>query len=349
MPSGGSSDRWRRISSGAACRSTAVRRRLALPALGSFLWSRESTPELNDAELTNHDFLEALRHLVFTRQNKDLRPVDYRNLGTEELGGVYEGLLALTPRVSGDGADFTFAEFAGNTRKTSGSYYTPDSLVQCLLDSALDPVVKEAVRGKTGADAERAILDLTVRGPAGGFGHFLVGAAHRLARHLARVRAHAAGESEPSPLLYQHALREVIGRCLYGVDMNPMAAELCRVSLWLEALEPGKPLSFLDHHIRVGNGLLGTTPALIEAGLPDEAFKPQQGDDRKICTGLRRRNKAERATIADRLNKLTQIFWDDTPQESYGVFYPLLDGDQLVVGEVAGGAMRSIVEHPKKL
>ena len=273
-----------------------ARRRLALPALGSFLWNRESTPELNDAELTNHDFLEALRHLAFTRQNKVLRPVDYRNLGTEELGGVYEGLLALTPRVSGDGADFTFAEFAGNARKTSGSYYTPDSLVQCLLDSALDPVVEAAVRGKSGADAERAILDLKVCDPAVGSGHFLVGAAHRLARHLARVRAHAAGESEPSPLLYQHALRDVIGHCLYGVDMNPMAAELCRVSLWLEALEPGKPLSFLDHHIRVGNSLLGTTPELIEAGLPDEAFKPQQGDDRKICSGLRKRNKAERET-----------------------------------------------------
>ena len=271
-----------------------ARRRLALPALGSFLWSRDSTPELNRAELNNHDFLEAPRHLAFTRQNKVLRPVDYRNLGAEELGGVYEGLLALTPQVSGDGADCTFAEFPGNARKTSGSYYTPDSLVQCLLDSALDPVVEEAVRGKSGADAERAILDLKVCDPAVGSGHFLVGAAHRLARHLARVRAHAAGESEPSPLLYQHALRDVIGRCLYGVDMNPMAAELCRVSLWLEALEPGKPLSFLDHHIRVGNGLLGTTPALIEAGLPDEAFKPQQGDDRKICTGLRRRNKAER-------------------------------------------------------
>ena len=271
-----------------------ARRRLALPALGSFLWSRDSTSELNDAELANHDFLEALRHLAVTRQNKVLRPVDYRNLGAEELGGVYEGLLALTPRVSGDGADFTFAEFAGNARKTSGAYYTPDSLVQCLLDSALDPVVEEALRGKTGADAERAILDLKVCDPAVGSGHFLVGAAHRLARHLARVRAHATGESEPSPLLYQHALRDVIGRCLYGVDMNPMAAELCRVSLWLEALEPGRPLSFLDHHIRVGNSLLGTTPELIEAGLPDEAFKSTQGDDRKVCTGLRKRNKAER-------------------------------------------------------
>ena len=272
----------------------AARRRLALPALGSFLWSRESTPELNDSELANHDFLEALRHLAFTRQNKVLRPVDYRNLATEELGGVYEGLLELTPRVSGDGADFTLERFAGNKRKKTGGFYTPDSLVQCLLDSALDPVVEAAVRGKTGADAERAILDLKVCDPAVGSGHFLVGAAHRLARHLARVRAHAAGESEPSPLLYQHALRDVIGRCLYGVDMNPMAAELCRVSLWLEALEPGKPLSFLDHHIRVGNSLLGTTPELIEAGLPDEAFKPMQGDDRKVCSGLRKRNKAER-------------------------------------------------------
>ena len=130
-----------------------------------------------------------------------------------------------------------------------------------------------------------------------GSGHFLVGAAHRLARHLARVRAHSAGDSEPSPLLHQHALRDVIGRCLYGVDMNPMAAELCRVSLWLEALEPGKPLSFLDHHIRVGNSLLGATPALIEAGLPDEAFKPIQGDDAKVCSGLKRKNRVEREDV----------------------------------------------------
>ena len=138
-----------------------------------------------------------------------------------------------------------------------------------------------------------AILGLKVCDPAVGSGHFLVGAAHRLARHLARVRAQAQGESEPSPLLYQHALRDVIGRCLYGVDLNPMAAELCRVSLWLEALEPGKPLSFLDHHIRVGNSLLGTTPKLIAGGLPDEAFNPIEGDDKKACTELKKRNRAE--------------------------------------------------------
>ncbi|MBU1106385.1 MAG: N-6 DNA methylase [Candidatus Riflebacteria bacterium] len=307
----------------------ALRQHLALPALGSFLWSASSTKALNDSELTNHDFLEVLRHLAFTRQGKVLRPVDYKNLGAEELGGVYESLLALTPQVSSDGARFSFAEFAGNERKTSGSYYTPDSLVQCLLDSALDPVVEEAIKGKTGKEAQKAILNLKVCDPAVGSGHFLVGAAHRLARHLSRVRAFVEGDSEPSPLLYQHALRDVIGRCLYGVDINPMSAELCRVSLWLEALEPGKPLSFLDHHIRVGNSLLGTTPELIAAGIPDEAFTAIEGDDKKACAELKKRNKVARDSkkglFADESAEIDALFKqaaatleelpDDRPEE----------------------------------
>lgn len=300
----------------------AAREHLALPALGSFLWDPEYTSALKDAELTNYDFLEALRNLAFTRQGKVLRPVDYKNLGAEELGGVYESLLALTPQISADGARFTFAEFAGSERKTSGSYYTPDSLVQCLLDSALDPVVEEAIKSKTGADVEEAILSLKVCDPSVGSGHFLVGAAHRLARHLARVRALAQGESEPSPLLYQHALRDVIGRCLYGVDINPMAAELCRVSLWLEALEPGKPLSFLDHHIRVGNSLFGTTPELIARGLPEVAFTPIEGDDKKFCTALRKRNKQEQEGQMDMLHLMvseTQAQYNSIKFRTWGM------------------------------
>lgn len=283
-------------------RFAAAREHLSLPSLGSFLWSPDSTGELNapglagkhGAELSNADLLEAIRHLAFTRQGRILRPVDYRNLGSEELGGVYESLLALTPQISGDGSRFTFAELAGNERKTSGSYYTPDSLVQCLLDSAVDPVVEEAIKDKSGFDAEKALLSLKVCDPAVGSGHFLVGAAHRMARHLARIRAIVHGESEPSPPVYQSALRDVIGHCLYGVDVSPMAAELCKVSLWLDALEPGKPLSFLDHHIRVGNSLLGATPDLVVKGIPDDTFKPIEGDDRKACGELRKRNKNER-------------------------------------------------------
>ena len=176
---------------------------------------------------------------------------------------VYESLLELHPVMDVEGKSFDLMTAAGNERKTTGSYYTPDSLVQCLLDSALDPVVEDRLKGKKGEEAEKAILDIKVCDPASGSGHFLIAAAHRLARHLARART---GEAEPSPEDYQHALRDVIGRCLYGVDINPMAVELCKVSLWMEAIEPGKPLSFLDHHIQCGNSLLGTTPALLGQG-----------------------------------------------------------------------------------
>jgi len=85
----------------------------------------------------------------------------------------------------------------------------------------------------------------------------------------------------------------VIGRYIYGVDVNSKAVERCKVSLWMEALEPGRPLSFLDHHILWGNSLLGATPALLASGIPDEAFKPLEGDDRKVVAELKKRNRAE--------------------------------------------------------
>ena len=153
---------------------------------------------------TNHDFLKPAPPRLHP-QGKVLRPVDYKNLGAEEFGGVYESLLALTPQISADGARFTFAEFAGNERKTSGSYYTPDSLVQCLLDSALDPVVEEAIKGKTGAEAEKAILALKVCDPAVGSGHFLVGAATGwpgiwpACAHWRRARANPRRSSTSTP------------------------------------------------------------------------------------------------------------------------------------------------------
>ena len=103
-----------------------------------------------------------------------------------------------------------------------------------------------------------------------------------------------ASPSHPNSVV-RAALRRVTGRCIYGVDVNPMAAELAKVSLWLEALEPGKPLSYLDQNIRVGNSLLGITPALLEDGLPDAAFTPIEGDDRKVATALRKQNAAERS------------------------------------------------------
>ncbi|MCZ7620316.1 MAG: SAM-dependent methyltransferase [Myxococcota bacterium] len=182
----------------------------------------------------------------------------------------------------------SLASAAGSERKTTGSYYTPDSLVQCLLETALDPVLDDAC-GRP--DPEAALLALSVCDPACGSGHFLIAAARRIARRLAQVRT---GDPEPDPEALRHALRDVIGQCLYGVDLNPMAVELCKVSLWLEALEPGRPLSYLDHQIQCGNSLLGTTPGLLANGLPDAAFEPIEGDDKQIASALKKRNRAER-------------------------------------------------------
>lgn len=277
---------------------------LGLVGLGSFLWNPERIPDLNGPHeaaadrvpihIANDDLLAVVRALAYFEHEKVLRRVDYRNLGSEELGGVYESLLELRPDIQIDAQQFSLASVAGNERKRSGSYYTPDALVQVLLDSSLDPVVEDRIRGKAAAEAEEAILGVTVCDPACGSGHFLIAAAHRLARHLARVRS---GDQQPGADDYQHALRDVIGRCIYGVDLNPMAVELCKVSLWMEAIEPGKPLSFLDHHIQAGNSLLGTTPRLLKGGIPSEAFKAIEGDDPTVAAGLRADNERERAHV----------------------------------------------------
>ena len=260
---------------------------LALPALGG-LFDPAKTPNLSGCRIANSDLLEAVRTLAIISDGQARRSVDYRNLGAEELGSVYESLLELHPHFDPDAITFTLQSTSGNERKTTGSYYTPTSLITCLLDSALQPVLDEAA-SKT--DPEAAILSLKVCDPACGSGHFLIAAAHRIAKQLAAVRTL---ETEPPPDAIQHALRDVIGRCIFGVDINPMAVELCQVALWMDALEPGKPLSFLDHHIQCGNSLLGATPALLAKGIPDEAFKPIEGDDKKICSALKRQNKDER-------------------------------------------------------
>ncbi|HEX2298339.1 MAG TPA: DNA methyltransferase, partial [Pseudonocardiaceae bacterium] len=228
--------------------------------------------------LSNESLLTAVRHLAIVDSDGQRRPVDFRNLGSEELGSVYEGLLELHPAYDPAEQTFTLVGAAGNERKETGSYYTPSSLTEALLDSALDPVLIEAAATTGDAEAKvEALLGVTVCDPACGSGHFLVAAARRIARRVAQLRS---GENEPSPDLVRAAMREVVSRCIHGVDLNEMAAELAKVSLWLESVEPGKPLAFLDANIRVGNSLLGTTPALIAAGIPDATFAPIEGDDK---------------------------------------------------------------------
>lgn len=266
---------------------------LALPALGSFLWSARATPHLDAAELTNEDLLTALHALGRIDDERGVSyAVSWRSLAADELGSVYESLLELRPRLHTEAATFELVTAAGNERKTSGSYYTPVELVERLLNSALDPVLDATVQGKTKQAAIDALLDLKVCDPACGSGHFLVAAARRIARRVAALRT---GDHEPAPTAMQAALREVVGRCLFGVDIKAMAVELCKVSLWMEALDPGKPLSFLDAHIQCGNALLGASPALLRCGPPEGAFASLlPGDDKETAKVLRKRDREER-------------------------------------------------------
>jgi len=284
-------DLWRQHSVVARALEATGEPALGLLPLGGFLWSAEATAALNDVTIPNEALLSAVRSLTMVKPTGELlQRVDYANLGAEELGSIYEALLEYIPEVNPVAGTFELKATAGNEKKTTGSYYTPTSLINEVLNSALDPVLDEAAQS---GNPEQAILDLKVVDPAAGSGHFLIAAANRIADRLARVRA---GDDEPSPDQLRTALRDVIGRCIYAVDINPMAIELAKVALWIESMEPGKPLTFIDHHVVCGNGIIGATPAMIIDGIPNDAFtaKPNEGDDRKACTKHKNRNKEAR-------------------------------------------------------
>jgi hypothetical protein len=269
---------------------------LALPGLGGIFESPEDDP-LHLAEIANDWLLEAVRHLVVFRPvaGGPQRRVNYRNLGAEELGSVYESLLEYDATYNPSDRQFLLATSADNQRRSTGAFYTPTSIIDAVLDISLDPLLDDAEKAD---DPERALLALTVCDPACGSGHFLVAAARRIAARLASVRERLSTD-QAGPYSERMAMHEVVQRCIYGVDLNPMAAELARVSLFLEGMEPGKPLGFLDAHIKVGNALIGATPSGVASGIPDEAFKPTADDDASTARSLSRRNREERAGQAD--------------------------------------------------
>lgn len=279
--------------------------RLGLPALGG-LFAPAQCSALDAAQLTNADLLSAMKSMRWASQSGgSLAPIDYRNMGTEELGSVYESLLELVPEVDLHARTFGFvgltsegtssAAVAGNDRKLTGSFYTPDSLVQELVKSALDPVIEQRLAANPGNPIE-ALLSIRVLDPACGSGHFLLAAARRLAERLAALRS---PDGVVTPQAYRHALREVIARCIFGVDRNPMAVELARTALWLEGFEEGRPLGFLDHHLQCGDALLGLTDLhALEKGIAKDAFKALSGDDKEVCKALAKSNAAGLKQIA---------------------------------------------------
>jgi hypothetical protein len=286
---------------------------LALPPLGG-LFEATQCPTLDASRLENRHLLLALFNLAWLREspNAPLTRVNWRDMGPEELGSIYESLLELVPQLSNEHRQFSFqtgAATRGNARKTSASHYTHDTLVQLLLDEALEPLIAPVLAAHpSGQGAIDALLALTVVDPSCGSGHFLLGAARRIAKPLARIAAEMNGNGQPSPADYRHALRQVIAHCVYGVDRNPMALELCKVALWLESVEPGRPLGFLDAHLRCGDALLGVHDlSVLRSGIPAEAFSPLRDvladtviigalvDDREAASALKRRNAGERA------------------------------------------------------
>jgi hypothetical protein len=282
-------DRWE----GLLVTSVALARgekRLGLPALGG-LFAPNVITNLESSRLANRNLMEAIFRLAWLRELSGLVPVNWRDMETEELGSVYESLLELTPQLTKDGYGFVFAEGGeamGHARKISGSYYTPDSLVQALLDSALDPVL-DRIEAEAD-DPAAALLSVTVLDPACGSGHFLLAAARRIATRVARLRTGGVASSPD----YRHALRDVVRACVFGVDRNLMAVELCKVALWIEGLEPGKPLTFLDSHIRCGDSLIGVFNIdVLGSGIPDDAFKQLPGDKKDAASHYRAKNSRE--------------------------------------------------------
>jgi hypothetical protein len=283
---------------------------LGIPPLNGDLFSHATIPDLETAQLSNLDLLKAIRWLMFYRERNVRQRVNYAALDVEELGSVYESLLDFRPVISKEPDGRKFELGAGGERKTTGSYYTRPELVRELIQSALIPVQEERVleaekqaKGKSSEEIRdakvNAILQISVCDPACGSGHFLLEAARRLGKELAQIRV---GEDEPTPEQFHVAVRDVISHCIHGVDQNPLAVDLCKLALWLEGHWAGKPLSFLDHRIRCGNSLTGIlSPSIMEEGIPDDAFNPISGDDKKVAISYKRRNKSERALGQKRL------------------------------------------------
>ena len=267
-----------------------------------------ATQTLDDCALSNRDLLHAFWYLAYyqERAGAPARRVNYSALDVEELGSVYESLLEFHPDVATDAAaKLHFDLIFGSERKTTGSFYTPPELVNELIESALMPVVRQRLAAAAILDKrdggtkhqQAALLSLKIIDIACGSGHMLLAAARRVGKELAKLRT---GEDEPAPERVRESIRDVISHCIYGVDRNPLAVDLCRVALWLESHTAGKPLTFLDHRIRCGDSLVGVFDlGVLPKGIPDKAFDPCEGDEKSTAKIAVKQNREERRGAQD--------------------------------------------------
>lgn len=256
---------------------------LCIKPLGGILFHTNTLHWIKQCTIGNDRLLAAFNCLNEFLDDKQNRvKINYSALDVEEFGSVYEGILEMRAVIIPGQADydwqFTFG--AGLDRKSSSSYYTRPDLVQSLIRTTLEPVIKERMAQCTTPDEQvQSLLSMKVCDAASGSGHIVLAMARTIAWYVCSIRT---GEDNPASLYYREALREVIQKCVYAVDYNPDAVELCKVVLWIEGYCAGKPLSFLDHHIRCGNSVVGVTDlqTLID-GVPAEAFTADSNDTKR--------------------------------------------------------------------
>ena len=263
--------------------------KLGIKPLGGVLFGTETLHWLKQCQVSNRDLLAAFAALnEFTDERQQRVKINYSSLDVEEFGSVYEGILEMRPFVQPGVAasDWLFGFVGGLDRQSTSSYYTRPDLVQNLIKTTLEPVIKDKMANcATTEEKIKALLNMKVCDAASGSGHIVLAMARTIAWYVCTLRT---GEDNPASLDYRQALREVISRCVYAVDYNPDAVELCKVVLWIEGYCAGKPLSFLDHHIRCGNSVLGVSELqTLFDGVPDKALT---AEDRDTLKALKKMN-----------------------------------------------------------
>ena len=242
---------------------------LAVTAFNGRLFSPAQATAFDRTRVADSVLANAIVAIGTTSVGHARSRIAYRDLDVEQLGAVYERILDFEPKAKG--RDVSLVR-SGDVRKATGSFYTPRAVTSYLVRRTLDPLI-------AGRSSD-AILSLRILDPAMGSGAFLVAAC----RHLADAAEQALireGQWHPHDITSgDRALlrRQIASRCLYGVDLNPMAAQLARLSLWLATLSVNKPLSFFDHHLVVGNSLIGATADDIRRQPPRCRQRSQRAD-----------------------------------------------------------------------
>jgi hypothetical protein len=260
----------RRLASGASMRGTwpalqamarlahagAIAGDLKVVAFNGRLFSPARAPLLDHLTLDDDSVARALEALCFASVSQHGRArIAYGDLGVEELGSVYEGLLDLEPRAERS----PLVRGRESRRKTTGTFYTPRPLADALVRETLAPLVEDRVPDD--------ILALRILDPAMGSGAFLISAARYLEEAWERA-CERASATRPTEIERVAIRRHIAARCLFGVDRNPMAVQLAQLSVWLATLAVDRPLSFLDHHLVTGNSLVGASPLDVLARVP---------------------------------------------------------------------------------